>query len=152
MKNEEELLLKEIRVGIIGTGMISHTHMQRYAKIPNAKVVAACDLNQEKLDAWRAQYGVESGYTDYRELLKRDDIDAVDVCLHNNLHVPMALEVLKAGKHCYCEKPMAGSYADAKLLYDFAKTCGKELSIHLEALFFPQSRVAKEMVDNGALG
>ena len=53
-KNEEELLLKEIRVGIIGTGMISHTHMQRYAKIPNAKVVAACDLNQEKLDAWRA--------------------------------------------------------------------------------------------------
>ena len=46
MKNEEELLLKEIRVGIIGTGMISHTHMQRYAKIPNAKVVAACDLNQ----------------------------------------------------------------------------------------------------------
>ena len=43
MKNEEELLLKEIRVGIIGTGMISHTHMQRYAKIPNAKVVAACD-------------------------------------------------------------------------------------------------------------
>lgn len=152
MKNEEELLLKEIRVGIIGTGMISHTHMQRYAKIPNAKVVAVCDLNQEKLDAWRAQYGVESGYTDYRELLKRDDIDAVDVCLHNNLHVPMALEVLKAGKHCYCEKPMAGSYADAKLLYDFAKTCGKELSIHLEALFFPQSRVAKEMVDNGALG
>ena len=121
MKNEEELLLKEIRVGIIGTGMISHTHMQRYAKIPNAKVVAACDLNQEKLDAWRAQYGVESGYTDYRELLKRDDIDAVDVCLHNNLHVPMALEVLKAGKHCYCEKPMAGSYADAKLLYLFSE-------------------------------
>ena len=59
MKNEEELLLKEIRVGIIGTGMISHTHMQRYAKIPNAKVVAACDLNQEKLPgerntAWKA--------------------------------------------------------------------------------------------------
>ena len=76
---------------------------------------------------------MESGYTDYRELLKRDDIDAVDVCLHNNLHVPMALEVLKAGKHCYCEKPTAGSYADAKLLYDFAKTCGKELSIHLES-------------------
>ena len=60
MKNEEELLLKEIRVGIIGTGMISHTHMQRYAKIPNAKVVAACDLNQEnwtpgeRNTAWKA--------------------------------------------------------------------------------------------------
>ena len=144
--------MKEIRIGIIGTGMISHQHMERYSKIPNAKVVAACDLNEEKLNKWCEKYGVENAYVDFRELLKRDDLDAVDVCLHNNLHVPMALEVLKAGKHCYCEKPMAGSYADAKLLYETAKKSGKELAIHLDFLFFPQSRVAREMVADGTLG
>ena len=144
--------MKEIRIGIIGTGVISRQHMERYGNIPNAKVVAACDIDKKKLEAWGEKWGVKDLYTDYRELLKRDDIDAVDVCLHNNLHVPMSLEVLRAGKHCYCEKPMAGSYADAKLLYDFAQKCDKELSIHLDFLFRPQSRVARKMVEDGELG
>lgn len=144
--------MKEVRVALIGTGVISHQHMERYGKIPNAKVVAACDIDKKKLEAWGEKYQVKDLYTDYRELLKRDDIDAVDVCLHNNLHVPMSLEVLKAGKHCYCEKPMAASYADAKLLYDLAKKSGKELSIHLDMMFLPQSRVARQMVEAGELG
>lgn len=144
--------MKEIRVALIGTGVISKQHMERYEKIPNAKVVAACDIDKKKLEAWGEKYQVKDLYTDYREMLKRDDIDAVDVCLHNNLHVPMALEVLRAGKHCYCEKPMAASYADAKLLYDFAQKCDKELSVHLDMMFFPQSRVARQMVENGELG
>ena len=110
--------MKEIRVAIIGTGVISHQHMERYGKIHNAKVVAACDIDKKKLETWGEKYQIKDLYTDYRQLLKRDDIDAVDVCLHNNLHVPMSLEVLRAGKHCYCEKPMAGSYADAKHLYE----------------------------------
>ncbi len=144
--------MKEVRVALIGTGVISHQHMERYSNIPNAKVVAACDIDKAKLEAWGEKYQIKELYTDYREMLKRDDIDAVDVCLHNNLHVPMALEVLKAGKHCYCEKPMAASYADAKLLYDFAKTCDKELSVHLDMMFYPQSRVARKMVEDGELG
>ena len=144
--------MKEVRVALIGTGVISHQHMERYGKIPNAKVVAACDIDKKKLEAWGERYQVKDLYTDYRELLKRDDIDGVDVCLHNNLHVPMSLEVLKAGKHCYCEKPMAASYADAKLLYDLAKRSGKELSIHLDMMFLPQSRVARQMVEAGDLG
>lgn len=144
--------MKEIRVALIGTGVISKQHMERYQNIPNAKVVAACDLDRRKLEAWGEAYQIQDLYTDYRELLKREDIDAVDVCLHNNLHLPMALEVLRAGKHCYCEKPMAGSYRDAKLLYEEAKRSGKELSIHLDFIFRPQSRIARKMVENGRLG
>ncbi len=144
--------MKEIRVALIGTGVISRQHMERYAKIPNAKVVAACDIDKKKLEAWGEKYQIKDLYTDFREMLKRDDIDAVDVCLHNNLHVPMALEVLKAGKHCYLEKPMAASYADAKLLYDFAQKCDKELSVHLDLMFLPQSRTARQMVEAGELG
>lgn len=144
--------MKEVKMGIIGTGVISKQHMELYSKIPNAKIVAACDIDKTKLEAWGKQWGVEDLYTDYREMLKRDDIDAVDVCLHNNLHTPMAIEVMRAGKHCYCEKPMAGSYADAKTLYDASKELGKELSIHLSFLFNPSSRQARKMVETGDLG
>ena len=55
-------------------------------------------------------YKIPNVYTDFRELLKRDDIEAVDVCLHNNLHMPVTVAALEAGKHVYCEKPMAGAY------------------------------------------
>lgn len=144
--------MKEVRIAFIGTGVISHQHMERYSKLENVKVVAACDINEKRLADWCEKYHVENSYTDYREMLKRDDIDAVDVCLHNNLHVPMSIEVMKAGKHCYCEKPMAGSYADAKLLYNAAKTLNQELAIHLDWLFAPQSRYASKMVQQGDLG
>ena len=139
-------------MGIIGTGVISNQHMQRYQSIPNVKIVAACDINKPRLEAWGAKYNVTDLYTDFREMLKRDDIDSVDVCLHNNLHLPMAYEVMKSGKNCYSEKPMAGSYADAKRLYDASKTFGKELSIHLDFMFFRQSRMAKKMIEDGELG
>lgn len=146
--------MKEIRVAIIGTGVISRQHMERYKAIPNAKVVAACDINKPKLEAFGKTHGIPEDclYTDYRELLKRDDLDSVDVCLHNNLHLPMAYEVLKSGKNCYCEKPMAGSYADAKALFDYAKNCNKELAVHLDFIFNRQSRVGAKMIADGELG
>ena len=68
------------------------------------------------VSSWGAKYGITDLYTDFRQLLARDDIEAVDVCVHNNLRTPIAVAVMQAGKHCYSEKPMAGSYADARTL------------------------------------
>ena len=72
------------RIAIIGTGLISQRHMRTWSKIPGAKVVAGCDIDDAVLQAWGQKWGVSELYHDYRELLARDDIDAVDVCLHNN--------------------------------------------------------------------
>ena len=113
--------LKEVRVAFIGCGVISHNHMRYYTKMDNVRVVAACDIDKPRLEAWCAQYGVENMYTDYREMLKRDDIDSVDICVHNNLHLPMTLAVLRSGRHCFCEKPMAASYVDAKRMEENGK-------------------------------
>ncbi len=146
--------MKELRIGIIGCGTISHRHMITWPTIPEAKVVAAAEIDPQKRKAWGEKYGFAECdlYADFRELLKREDIDAVDVCVHNNLHTPIAIEVLKAGKHCYSEKPMAGSYADAKLLYDAGRTIGPKLAIQLSSLFTYQTRKAKQMVASGELG
>lgn len=140
------------RIAIIGTGLISHRHMRTWSKIPGAEVVAGCDINDKALQNWGQTWNITDLYHDFRELLARDDIDAVDVCLHNNLHASMALAVMKAGKDCYCEKPMAGTYADARLMYDAAKKLNRKLAIQISSIFNLQSRMARDMITGGELG
>lgn len=141
-----------IRIGIIGTGQIGKHHLERYRSVPNAEIVAVADINEAEAQRVATNFNVPSIYTDYHELLKRNDIDAVDVCLHNNLHRPVTVAALEAGKHVYCEKPMAGTYADAKLMYDTAQRTGRKLSIQFFSLFQKETRAAKTMIEDGVLG
>lgn len=149
---------KEIRIAIIGTGMISERHMTVIDNLQRRghklKVVAAAEIKPERLKAFGEKYGIaeENLYADFREMLKRDDIDEVEVCVHNNLHTSVACAVLKAGFPCYCEKPMAASYADAKILYDTAKKYNQKLAVQISSIYNPQTRIAKRMVENGELG
>ncbi|MCL2351992.1 MAG: Gfo/Idh/MocA family oxidoreductase [Firmicutes bacterium] len=143
---------KKIRVGVIGCGQISHmNHFPKY-EAAGAEIVAACDIREDRLDAACEKYHIPNKYTKFRDLLARDDIDAVSVCLHNNLHAPAAIAALRAGKHVYCEKPIAGSYADGKLMVDTANECGKMLHIQLGLIYNPNARAAKNLIDGGKLG
>jgi predicted dehydrogenase len=143
-----------IRIGVIGCGQIAQHHFREYAKLPasDVKVVAAADINEACARDTAAKYQVEHVYTDFRKMLARDDIDAVDVCLHNNFHRPVTETALRAGKHVYCEKPMAGSYADAAAMLETARQTGKKLSIQLSTLYEDETRAAKELIDAGELG
>jgi predicted dehydrogenase len=143
-----------IRIGVIGCGQIAQHHFKEYAKLPasDVQVVAAADINEACARASAEQYRIEHVYTDFRKMLARDDIDAVDVCLHNNFHRPMTQAALRAGKHVYCEKPMAGSYRDAAAMLETARQTGKKLSIQLSTLFANETRAAKELIDAGELG
>jgi len=143
---------KKIKIGMIGAGQISKHHLERYSKIAGAEVVAICDVNEETLADAAQRFNVSHTYTDFREMLKREDIEAVDVCVHNNLHAPLTITSLQAGKHVYCEKPMAGSYVDAKNMAETAQRLGLKLHIQLSTLYEKETRVAKEMIDNDMLG
>lgn len=154
--------MKEVRVGIIGGGMISHRHMMIYSTIQRraaelgftAKVVACCEIDPQRLKQWGEMYGLPEKdlYTDYRQMLKRDDLDTVDVCVHNNLHTPIAIEVMKAGFDCYCEKPEAASYHDAKLMMDCAKKLGRKFHVQMSSIMTPQSRTGRDLIAQGQLG
>jgi len=145
-------MAKKVKIGIIGVGQIGKKHIENYKFIPDAEIVAVCDINKEEAKKACEIYNIPKYYTDFRELLKREDIEAVDVCLHNNLHMPVTVEALNAGKHVYCEKPMAGSYKDALIMYETAKKAEKFLSIQLGTLFTKETRVAKILIDKGYLG
>ncbi|HEY3475937.1 MAG TPA: Gfo/Idh/MocA family oxidoreductase [Anaerolineales bacterium] len=148
----EPLQHRPIRIGLIGAGQRGQQHLENYQQVAGAEIVAVADLNEALAQRVAAQFKIPDVYTDYRDLLQRDDLEAVDICLHNNLHRPVAVAAMEAGKHVYCEKPMAGSYADAKIMYDTAQALGRKLAIQLFTLFRPETRAAKVLIDEGCLG
>ena len=143
---------QDIRIGVIGVGQIGERHLRRYSKIDAANVVAVCDLLARKVKGAKAEFDIPDGYDDFTEVLKRDDVDAVDVCVHNNKHAPITIAALEAGKHVYCEKPMAGTYRDAEDMLDASGKHGRKLSVQLGSLFSMETRVARRLIDDGRLG
>ena len=85
-------------------------------------------------------------------LIARHDIDAVDVCLHNTLHAPVTIAALEAGKHVYCEKPMAASWRDADAMLAAARQTGRKLSVQLSTLYAPETKAARVLIREGRLG
>lgn len=144
--------MEKIKIGVIGAGLIGQTHLDNYAKINEAEIVAVCDINEDAARAAAARSGIPDVYTDFRELLKRSDIDAVDVCLHNNFHAPVTNEALQAGKHVYCEKPIAGTYYDGKSMLDTAHASNRMLHIQLNTLYRKETKAAKALIEGGQLG
>jgi len=143
---------KRIRIGIIGVGIIGKQHIQGYAHIPGVEIVAIADIDEFEAKRVGTAHSIKHVFTDYHDVLNMAEIDAVDVCLHNNLHAPVTIAALEAGKHVYCEKPMAGSYFDAKAMLDASTRSGKMLSIQLATLFSKEHKAAKHLVEEGHLG
>ncbi len=142
----------KIRIGIIGCGQIAQHHMRTYKGIEGAELVAFCDVDRTAAQRASDEFGPGDVYEDLHEVLARGDIDAVDVCLHNNFHSPVTVAALKAGKHVYCEKPMAGSYIDAVAMLETSKATGKKLHIQFATLHSNEARAAKQLVTDGHLG
>ena len=144
--------MDKTRVGMIGVGQIGKAHVREYAEMDSVEIVAIADLNEAEAQRVADMHGVPNVYTDFRQLLARDDIESVDVCLHNNFHMPITVAALEAGKHVFCEKPMAGAYVDAQTMYDSAQANNRDLSIQIRNIFLPEAKAAKYLIDNGHLG
>lgn len=141
-----------VGVGVIGCGSIGMFHLDRYVKLKEAEVVAACDIDEQALKEVKARFGVENLYVDYHDLLERDDVEAVSVCLPNYLHAPVTIEALKAGKHVLCEKPPALNSREVEEMFNTAKKAGRKLLIGLTRRYASITSVAKSYVEDGFLG
>ena len=143
---------KPIRVAMIGVGQIGKRQLDTFRTIPDVEIVGIAGRDPGRTQKVAQDYQIDLWTTDYRELLAREDIDAVSVCLHNNLHRDATIAALEAGKHVYCEKPMAGSYCDAAMMMEAARRSGRLLSIQLAFLFSSELKAARAVVDEGWLG
>jgi predicted dehydrogenase len=142
----------KLRIGIIGVGQIGQVHIENYRAIPGVELAAVAGRDLLRTRAVAGHFDIPSAYDDFRQLLARPDIQAVDICLHNNLHMPVTVAALQAGKHVYCEKPMAGSYRDAEGMFQAARSLGLKLSIQLSTLFSSETKAARYLIEQGSLG
>lgn len=144
--------MDKIKIGIIGTGSISTVHIQGYKKLPNVEIVAACDINEERVKEKAKLYDIPNVFTDYNEMLETMDLDGVSVCTWNNAHAPASIAALKAGVNVLCEKPMAMNAEQAQEMLDVANESGKLLMIGFVKRFEEKTATVKKLIENGELG
>lgn len=145
-------MAETIRIGIIGVGQIGKQHVASYAKMSDVEIVAVADANEAEAQRVAKEYGIPNAFKDFHDLLAIKEIQSVDVCLHNNLHAPVTIAALEAGKNVMSEKPMAGSYADALAMYEAAQRTGNKLGVMLRFICSKEAQAARRLIDEGALG
>ena len=151
---------KQLRIGLIGTGFMGRTHSNGYNRVDNffpelqysPVLKAVCSRNKEKVQAFADQWGYESIETDWKALIARNDIDAVDICTPNDMHAEIAIAAAKAGKMILCEKPLARTLAESKGMVDAVEKAGVKNTVWYNYRRLPAVSLAKQIVDSGKLG
>lgn len=144
--------MHKLKVGVIGCGSIArYRHLAEYQAHENVEIIAVCDVVQERALEMAEKFGA-AAYTDYQELLKNDEVEAVSICTPNALHAPMSITALQSGKHVLCEKPMATSLVEAEAMIEAAKVNKKKLMIAHNQRFVPSHDKAHELIQSGDLG
>lgn len=151
---------KQLRIGLIGTGFMGRTHSNGYNRVPNffpdleytPVLKAVCSRNKEKVQAFADQWGYESIETDWKKLIERSDIDAIDICTPNDMHAEIAIAAAKAGKMILCEKPLARTLAEAKGMVDAIEKAKVKNTVWYNYRRLPAVTLAKQIIDSGKLG
>ena len=144
--------MEPLRVGVVGLGFAGETHLKSYLQIPNVEAVALAGLETERLAALGATYNVPYLYSSYEELLARDDLDIVSVCVPNYLHAPIAVAALERGKHVLCEKPLARTSAEAESIVQAATKADRVLHVAFNHRKRGDVQVLKRYLEAGSLG
>jgi predicted dehydrogenase len=151
---------KELRIGLIGCGLMGRTHTNGYKRIgdffPELEyrpvLKAVCSRREDKVRTFADQWGYESIETDWKILIARDDIDAVDICTPNNMHAEIAIAAAEAGKMVLCEKPLARSLAESQPMLEAIEKAGVKNMVWYNYRRIPAVTLAKQIIDSGKLG
>jgi len=150
---------KKLNVGIIGYGFMGRAHSNAYRKVNHffdlkyqVNLKAACGRDDAKVKAFADQWGYESTENDWRKLLARKDIDAVDICTPNNTHAQIALAAAKAGKMVLCEKPLSMNGPEGVKMVHAVEKAGVPNMVWYNYRRVPAVTLAKHLIDEGRLG
>ena len=141
-----------IRLAVIGAGWAGEAHIKAYLQNPGTQIVAISDPREVRLAELKAKYDIPNVYTDYEDLLKRDDIDAVSVATPNHLHAPASIAALETGRHVLCEKPLARNVAEGEAMVRAAIDAGRVLQVAFNHRRRGDVAVLKDYIDGGGLG
>ncbi|QCW99565.1 Gfo/Idh/MocA family oxidoreductase [Aggregatimonas sangjinii] len=151
---------KELRIGLIGCGFMGRTHSNGYNRVSNffpdleyrPVLKAACSRTENKVKAFATQWGYESWETDWKALIARDDIDAVDICTPNDMHAEIAIAAAEAGKMILCEKPLSRTLEEGEKMVEAVAKAGIKNTVWYNYRRIPAVTLAKQLIDSGKLG
>ncbi len=146
--------MDRLRIGLIGAGGISRAHIPGYlACAERAHVTAIAEPVEEAARAAREKLGgTATIYADWRDLLDRAEVDAVDICLPHDLHAPVAIAAAEQGRHVLVEKPIARNLVEADAMIAAAERAGVRLMVCHDRRYHPAFARIKEVIDSGAIG
>ncbi len=151
---------KPVNIGLVGYGFMGRTHTNGYKRandffpdLTHRPVLkAVCGRSEDRVKAFAEQWQYESTETDWRELIKRDDIDAIDICTPNNSHAEIAIAAAEAGKMILCEKPLALNPAEGERMVEAIEKAGVANTVWYNYRRVPAVTLAKQLIDEGRLG
>jgi len=150
---------KTLNIGLIGYGFMGRAHSNAYCKVNHffdldtqPVLKAACARRPEQLAEFASRWGWESTETDWRVLVERDDIDAIDICTPNDSHAEIAIAAAEAGKMILCEKPIARTGEEGERMVAAVEKAGVPNMVWYNYRFLPAVTLAKQLIDDGKLG
>jgi len=150
---------KPLNIGMVGYGFMGRAHSNAYRRVGNffdldyqPVLKAVCGRNRKAAKAFADMWGYESVEIDWKEMLKRDDIDAVDICVPNDLHADIATAAAKAGKIVLCEKPLARDTREGERMVKAVEKAGVANMVWYNYRWIPAVTLIKQVVGSGRLG
>ncbi|MFM7129388.1 MAG: Gfo/Idh/MocA family protein, partial [bacterium] len=151
---------KPLNIGLVGYGFMGRTHTNGYKRVNDffpelayrPVLKAVCGRSEAATKAFADQWGYESIETDWRKLIERNDIDAIDICTPNNTHAEIAIAAAKAGKMILCEKPLSMNTAEGHEMVDAVEKAGVANTVWYNYRRVPAVTMAKKLIDEGRLG
>ncbi len=146
---------KKLRIGSIGLGGMGRVHLNAHLSNPRVEIVALCDIRPERFTERINMFNLRKDipcYTDFREMIEKEDLDAVDICTPNNYHSIIAIYAFEHGLHVFCEKPDAINPAEAIKMKEASEKAGKILHVMRNNRYYSHSQFTKKYIEEGNLG
>ena len=140
-----------LKIAMLGMGGISKAHRAGWKMVPEAEIVAVCDIRRENADEAARETGGKAYYK-FEDMLAAETFDILDICLPTYLHADYAVKALEHGIHVLCEKPISLKRADVQRVYGAAEKAGKNVMIAQVLRFWPEYEKLKEAYDTGIYG
>ena len=137
-----------LKVALVGVGGISGAHIPVWDAMGDAELIALCDIRPEQMN----KYDDKRRYTDFEEMLEKERIDILDICLPTYLHADYSVKAMEKGINVICEKPISLKHEDVARVYDAAKMNNVKFMIAQVLRFWPEYEVVKKLYDEKTYG
>jgi predicted dehydrogenase len=145
--------MKNIKISVIGLGGIAQlVHLPILKKLSGVEVTAVADINKSRLSSIGDKFSINKQFTDYREMLKRDDAEAIIISTPTHTHYQIAVDALNAGKNLLIEKPATKSWTESQELYNLAQKKNLTAMVGMNLRFRPDAMLLKSLINNKDIG